>query len=66
MIKCEVLDTCTLVCGKGSIVDISNTQYEIAKKYLKPLDTKEEVKGTNDSEIETSKVEVKETKKKKK
>lgn len=66
MIKCEVIETCTIVCGKGSIVEISDTQYQIAKKFLKPLNTKEEVKGTNESEIETSKVEEKGKKTKKK
>lgn len=66
MKKCEVLETCTIVCGKGSIVEISDTQYNLAKKFLKPLEVKEEVKGTNESEIETSKTEVKENKKKKK
>lgn len=44
MVKCEVLDTCSIVVGKGSIVEVSPRQYEIARKFLKPVNEKKEEK----------------------
>lgn len=38
--KCEVLDNCVLAVGKGSIVEVSQRQYEIARKILKPIENK--------------------------
>lgn len=40
MKKCEVLKDCTLAVGKGSIVFVSDVQYNIASELLKPI-TKE-------------------------
>ena len=67
--RCEVLDTCNIVVGKGSIVEVSERQYELARKYLKPLATKEKKVDNNEEKTEESvEVEVpqKETRKKKK
>ena len=38
--KCEVLGNCSLVVEKGSIVEVSPRQFELAKKFLKPIETK--------------------------
>lgn len=43
MKKCEVLNDCTLAIGKGSIVIVSERQFNLASEYLKPL-KEEEVK----------------------
>lgn len=67
--RCEVLDTCNIVVGKGSIVEVSERQYELARKYLKPLATKEKkVDNNEEQEVKPVEVEVpqKETRKKKK
>lgn len=67
--RCEVLDTCNIVVGKGSIVEVSERQYELARKYLRPLATKEKKVDNNEEKVETPiEVEVpqKETRKKKK
>lgn len=62
MKKCEVLKDCTLAVGKGSIVFVSDVQYNIASELLKPI--KEEV---NEEPIEeVNKKPVKEEKKNKK
>lgn len=37
MKKCEVLKDCALAVGKGSIVIISDVQYNIASELLKPI-----------------------------
>lgn len=59
MIKCEVLDTCNIVVGKGSIVEVSERQYELARKFLKPLNAKKEIKSEEPVKVEetTAKVE---------
>lgn len=67
--RCEVLDTCNLVVGKGSIVEVSERQYELARKYLRPLATKEKKVDNNEEKVEVpNEVEVpqKEVRKKKK
>ena len=67
--RCEVLDTCNIVVGKGSIVEVSERQYELARKYLKPLATKEKkVDNNEEQEVKPVEVEVpqKEIRKKKK
>lgn len=56
MKKCEVLKDCALAVGKGSIVIVSDVQYNIASELLKPI-TEEPVK---EKELEDKK-----TKKKK-
>lgn len=43
MKRCEVLEARTLAVGKGSIVIVSDLQYNTASEYLKPL-KEEEVK----------------------
>lgn len=52
--KCEVLDNCVLAVGKGSIVEVSPRQYEVARKHLKPVDAKKEVKAEDVKPIETT------------
>lgn len=42
MKKCEVLDNCLIAIGKGSIVYVSDRQYELARKKLKLIDVKKE------------------------
>lgn len=37
MKKCEVLKDCALAVGKGSIVYVSDVQYNIASELLKPI-----------------------------
>lgn len=62
MKKCEVLKDCALAVGKGSIVFVSDVQYNIASELLKPIT--EEV---NEGPIEeVNKKPVKEEKKNKK
>lgn len=62
MKKCEVLKDCALAIGKGSIVFVSDVQYNIASELLKPIT--EEV---NEEPIEeVNKKPVKEEKKNKK
>lgn len=43
MIKCEVLQEAVIAVGKGSIVNVSERQFELARKILKPV-AKDEVK----------------------
>ena len=38
MKKCEVLKDCALAVGKGSIVFVSDVQYNIASELLKPIE----------------------------
>lgn len=40
MKKCEVLEDCLISIGKGSIVNVSDRQYELARKKLKLIDVK--------------------------
>lgn len=42
--KCEVLDNCVIAVGKGSIVEVSPRQYELARKVLKPISEEKKVK----------------------
>ena len=42
MKKCEVLDNCLIAVGKGSIVYVSDRQYEIGRKKLKLVEEKKE------------------------
>lgn len=37
MIKCEVLEDTAMSIGKGSIVLVSEKQFELARRVLKPL-----------------------------
>lgn len=37
MKKCKVLKECALAVGKGSIVYVSDVQYNIASELLKPI-----------------------------
>lgn len=39
--KCEVMaNQITLVVKKGSIVEVDSYQYELARAYLRPVDSK--------------------------
>lgn len=44
MKKCEVLNDCTLVVSKGSIVEVSDQQFELARRFLKPVENDDEEK----------------------
>ena len=63
MIKCEVLvDRVALVVGKGSIVNVDEKQFELARQFIKPIhEAKAEVKA----EVKEDVVEEKKPKKKK-
>lgn len=60
MKKCEVLNDTVIQVLKGSIVLVSDRQYELARRVLKPIELKEK-----DTEVSVS-IPVKETRKKKK
>lgn len=58
MVKCEVLDNCVIAVGKGSIVNVSERQFELARKKLKPVTLEKEKKSEEKVEkIEEVKVE---------
>lgn len=41
MKTCEVTaDRVSLICGKGSIVVVDDIQFELAKRFLKPVEQK--------------------------
>lgn len=42
--KYEVIKECCIAVKEGSIVEISNEQYEVAKHCLKPIEEKPVVK----------------------
>lgn len=57
MKKCEVLvDRCSLVVGKGSIVYVDERQFELARNFIKPLGEEK----TKEPKTEKPKEEVKE------
>lgn len=58
--RCEVLEKAVLTVEKGSIVEVSERQFELARRVLKPLDTRKK----DDEEVLD--VPVKENRKKKK
>lgn len=64
--KCEVLDNCVIAVGKGSIVEVSQRQFELARKVLKPIEAKSEVKTekVEKEENELPKKEIRKAKKK--
>lgn len=57
--RCEVLEKAVLTCERGSIVEVSERQFELARRVLKPLDTRKK----DDEEVLD--VPVKENRKKK-
>lgn len=38
--KCEVLERISITVEKGSIVEVDPRQFEVAKRYLKPVELK--------------------------
>lgn len=51
MIKCEVLvDRCSLVVGKGSIVYVDERQFELARQFVKPCDIERKEETDADEE----------------
>lgn len=58
MKKCEVLDNCLIAIGKGSIVYVSDRQYELARTKLKLVEVKKEEPKVEAKE-EVKEVEVK-------
>lgn len=58
MKKCEVLKDCTLAVGKGSIVFVSDVQYNIASELLKPITEKvneEPIEEVNEKPVKEEK-----------
>ena len=58
MKKCEVLKDCALAIGKGSIVFVSDVQYNIASKLLKPITeevNEEPIEEVNEKPVEEEK-----------
>lgn len=49
--KCEVLDYIVLAVGKGSIVEVSEKQFELARKVLKPIVEKKKEVPSEDIEV---------------
>lgn len=49
--KCEVLDNIVLTVGKGSIVEVSEKQFELARKVLKPIVEKKKEVPSEDVEV---------------
>ena len=48
MKKCEVVvDRVSLVVGKGSIVNVDDKQFELARAFLKPVGVETESKPKN-------------------
>lgn len=59
--KAFVKQTCTLVCGEGSIVELSPKQYELAKANLSTADENVQIPiGKSDGDIEKAVVAAKE------
>ena len=54
--KCEVLQNCVILAEKGSIVEVTEKQYERLRKKLKPVALKEkmEAKDVEVKEVETA------------
>lgn len=51
MKKCEVIvDRVSLVVCKGSIVEVEDRQFEIARKFLKPIDEKKTIEKPIEAE----------------
>lgn len=57
MLKCEVLDNCVIAVGKGSIVNVSERQFELARKKLKPVTLEKKSEEEKVEKIEEVKVE---------
>lgn len=58
MKKCEVLKDCALAVGKGSIVFVSDVQYNIASELLKPITeevNEEPIEEVNDKPVKEEK-----------
>ena len=52
MKKCEVLDNCLIAIGKGSIVYVSDRQYNLARGKLKLVEEKKESPKVEEKPIE--------------
>lgn len=55
MKKCEVLKDCALAVGKGSIVFVSDVQYNIASELLKPITEEEPIEVVNEKSVKEEK-----------
>ena len=62
MLKCEVLQDTVLSVCKGSVILVTEKQYELARNVLKPVEIKTEAKA---EVVETRTDKAKETKKRK-
>lgn len=57
MVKCEVLvDRVALVVGKGSIVNVDEKQFELARMFVKPIKGESEAKVEEIDVVEEKKV----------
>lgn len=65
MVKCEVLSDCNLIVAKGSVVEVSEKQYELARKFLKPLIKSKSEESEKVEETTAKVVEIEKRKKKK-
>lgn len=64
MIKCEVLvDRVALVVGKGSIVNVDEKQFELARKFLKPVVEERSAKKEDKENVVEERKKSKKTKK---
>jgi len=66
MVKCEVLQDTVLAIKKGSMVIVDESQYNLAKKVLKPLAEPKkavEIEISEKPEIETATIKKKSKKK---
>jgi len=64
--KCEVLvDRVSLVVGKGSIVNIDDRQFELARQFVKPIQIEKPVEAKPVEAKANDVVEEKKSKKKK-
>lgn len=55
MIKCEVLGRAVLTIEKGSVVNVTERQYELARNLLKPINEDEPKQEVEVVEIRTEK-----------
>lgn len=55
MVKCEVLQDSVIAIAKGSIVLVTERQYELARRVLKPITEPKAEAETNKAEEEKPK-----------
>lgn len=63
MKRCEVLADTVIACQKGSIVFVTDRQFELARKILKPVEAKQKIEAVEIETAEAPKVKKTRTKK---